>query len=84
MMLLVQVAKHQSNCEHLIERVGTGGPDVFTEADRDGINRSKLLDDVVLPVLPVPALRDSPQSHASPPVSQFSATAVPQELDDKD
>jgi hypothetical protein len=36
---------------------------VFAEPERHGIDRPELLDHFVLPVLTVPALGDSPQSH---------------------
>ena len=62
-MLFVQVAEHHGICQQWVERIGAGAAHVFAEPDRHGIDRPELLDHFVLPVLTVPALGDSPQSH---------------------
>ena len=63
MMLLVEVAQHHRIGEHLVERAYARAPHVFAETDRHRIDGSKLLDDIILSVLPIAALRDSRQNH---------------------
>ena len=62
-MLFVQVAKRHGICQQRVQRIGAGAAHIFAEPDRHGIDCPKLLEHFVLPVLPVSALGDSPQSH---------------------